>query len=151
MVERFHRQLKAAIKCHQNDRWTSILPTVLLGIRAAWKEDIQATAAEMVYGQHLRLPGEFLHSRRTNDELSTEANFVKDLRHHMESLRPAAVKRHGDKTPFVFKDLATATHVVRADGVKTQLQNPYDGPFTVIKRDDKTFTVLVRGREVKCP
>ncbi|XP_018577739.1 uncharacterized protein LOC108916035 [Anoplophora glabripennis] len=108
------------------------------------------SAAEMVYGQHLRLPGEFLHSRRTNEELNTEANFVKDLRRHMESLRPAAVKHHGEKTPFVFKDLATATHVfVRADGVKTRLQNPYDGPFTVIKRDNKTFTVLVRGREVK--
>ncbi|XP_018562602.1 uncharacterized protein LOC108904497 [Anoplophora glabripennis] len=118
---------------------------------SAWKEDIQATAAEMVYGQHLRLPGEFLYSRRTIDEeFSTEANFVKDLRRHMESLRPAAVKRHGDKTPFVIKDLATATRVfVRADGVKTQLQNLYDGPFTVIKRDDKTFTVLVRGRKVK--
>ncbi|XP_029162232.1 uncharacterized protein K02A2.6-like [Nylanderia fulva] len=35
MVERFHRQLKAAIKCHQEDRWTEVLPTVLLGIRAA--------------------------------------------------------------------------------------------------------------------
>ncbi|XP_018577824.1 uncharacterized protein LOC108916107 [Anoplophora glabripennis] len=104
----------------------------------------------MVYGQHLRLPGEFLHSRRTDEELSTEANFVKNLRHHMESLRPTAVKRHGEKTPFVFKDLATATRVfVRAGAVKTQRQNPYDGPFTVIKRDDKAFTVLVRGREVK--
>ena len=50
MVERFHRQLKAAIKCHQNDRWTETLPTLLLGVRSAWKEDVQATAAEMLYG-----------------------------------------------------------------------------------------------------
>ena len=41
MVERLHRQLKAAIKCHQNNRWTEALPTVLLGIRAAWREDLQ--------------------------------------------------------------------------------------------------------------
>jgi len=35
MVERFPRQLKAAIKCHASSRWTQMLPTVLLGIRAA--------------------------------------------------------------------------------------------------------------------
>lgn len=61
MLERFHRQLKAAVKFHESDRWTSVLSTVLLGIPSAWKEDIQATAAEMVYGQYLRLPGEFFH------------------------------------------------------------------------------------------
>lgn len=35
------------------------LPLVLLGIRTALKEDIASTAAEMVYGTTLRLPGEF--------------------------------------------------------------------------------------------
>ncbi|KAJ8981849.1 hypothetical protein NQ317_001812 [Molorchus minor] len=58
------------------------------------------------------------------------------------------VKRHGERNPFIFKDLATAKQVfVRFDGVKKQLQNPYDGPFTVTSRDDKTLTVIVRGRE----
>ncbi|KAG8173698.1 hypothetical protein JTE90_007487 [Oedothorax gibbosus] len=28
LVERMHRQLKAAIKCHATDRWTDTLPTV---------------------------------------------------------------------------------------------------------------------------
>lgn len=43
-----------------------ILTTVLLGIRAAWKEDIEGTAAEMVYGEKLRLPADFITSW-TND------------------------------------------------------------------------------------
>ncbi|XP_033229631.1 uncharacterized protein LOC117181172 [Belonocnema kinseyi] len=30
MVERLHRQLKAAIKCHENDEWAEVLPIVLL-------------------------------------------------------------------------------------------------------------------------
>lgn len=55
MVERFHRQLKAAIRCHRTSRWTERLSTVLLGIRAAWKE--------MVYEELLRLSGEFLAER----------------------------------------------------------------------------------------
>ena len=32
---------------------------VLLGIRTALKSDIDCTAAELVYGTSLRLPGEF--------------------------------------------------------------------------------------------
>ena len=57
MVERFHRQLKAALKAQPNPTsWTDTLPLVLLGIRTALKEDLSATAAETVYGTTLRLP-----------------------------------------------------------------------------------------------
>jgi len=56
IVERFHRQLKAAIKAHQTEAWTKVLPIILLGIRATWKEDIKSTPAEMVYGEPIRLP-----------------------------------------------------------------------------------------------
>ena len=39
LVERFHRQFKAAIKCQPHpDRWVDALPWVLLGIRSALKE-----------------------------------------------------------------------------------------------------------------
>uniref|UniRef100_A0A1X7UCZ7 Integrase catalytic domain-containing protein n=1 Tax=Amphimedon queenslandica TaxID=400682 RepID=A0A1X7UCZ7_AMPQE len=44
MVERLHRQLKAAIKCLQSPHdWLSGLPGILLGIRTALKEDIGCT------------------------------------------------------------------------------------------------------------
>ncbi len=56
MVERFHRQLKAAQP--QPTAWMDTLPLILLGIRTALKEDISATTAEMVYGTTLCLPGE---------------------------------------------------------------------------------------------
>lgn len=48
IVERFHRQLKDAIRCHEQQRWTEILPSILLGIHAAWREDKQSSAAELV-------------------------------------------------------------------------------------------------------
>jgi hypothetical protein len=38
MVERLHRQLIAAILCHQR-RCTEALPLVFMGIRSAWKEN----------------------------------------------------------------------------------------------------------------
>ena len=43
MVERFHRQLKTALKCSHNPHlWTESLPLVLLGIRTALKGDLNA-------------------------------------------------------------------------------------------------------------
>ena len=65
IVERFHRQLKASITCHDTVRWTEVLPLVLLGIRTTLKPDINCTAAEMVYGASLRIPGEFVTSSQT--------------------------------------------------------------------------------------
>ena len=61
MVERFHRQLKAALKSQPNPAtWMDSLPLVLLSIRTALKEDISSTASDMVYGTTLRLLGHHL-------------------------------------------------------------------------------------------
>ncbi|GBP83550.1 hypothetical protein EVAR_65638_1 [Eumeta japonica] len=59
LVERFHRQLKAAIVCHENANWVESLPLVLLGIRSALKEDLQTTSAELLYGEPLRFRENF--------------------------------------------------------------------------------------------
>jgi hypothetical protein len=59
-AERFHRTLKAAIMCHADQQWTEALPLVLLGIRTSFKEDLQASVAELVYSKPLRIPGELL-------------------------------------------------------------------------------------------
>ncbi|CAM1323272.1 Uncharacterised protein r2_g3179 [Pycnogonum litorale] len=61
LIERFHRQLKSSLKAYNDPtRWSEHLPIVLLGLRNAVKEDLQASPAELVYGTTLRLPGEFL-------------------------------------------------------------------------------------------
>ncbi|GFX37953.1 integrase catalytic domain-containing protein [Trichonephila clavipes] len=58
MIEELHRPLKSAIKCHATERWTEVLPIILLGLRASLKEDILCTPAELVFGTTIRLPGE---------------------------------------------------------------------------------------------
>lgn len=146
MVERMHRQLKIAIRCHQTATWTKILPTVLLGLRSAWKEDLMSTSAELVYGQTLRLPSEFLCQSR---DTTSEAEFVKLLRDHMASMRPTNPKHHGKRSTFVYKDLDTCTHVfVRRDSQKQILQPAYDGPYQVIKRGDKVIKLEINRRHV---
>ena len=102
LVERFHRTLKSSIKCLTETDWSSALPMVLLGLRATLKEDINATAAEMVYGQNLQLPGAFFDAT----ESPTEAQLVQDLRHHCQLLRPSETAHHDQPRIFVPKSLA---------------------------------------------
>jgi hypothetical protein len=45
---------------HVDQQWTEALPLALLSIRISFKEDLQASVAELVYGETLRIPGEFL-------------------------------------------------------------------------------------------
>ena len=59
LVERMHRTMKASLKANlgSDPNWCDTLPMVLLGMRAAVKQDINCSVAEMVYGEQLRLPG----------------------------------------------------------------------------------------------
>ena len=60
IIEHFHCTLKAAVQPHgQHTPWINTLPLVLLGIRAAVKEDLGCSAAELVSGSTLHLPGQF--------------------------------------------------------------------------------------------
>jgi Integrase zinc binding domain/Integrase core domain len=57
MIERFHRQLKQSLKARQcGTAWAEHVPWVLLGLRAAPKEDSNVSAAEAVYGEQLVIP-----------------------------------------------------------------------------------------------
>ena len=57
MVERFHRQLKDGLRarCEGKD-WLSHLPYILLGLRAAPKEEADISSAEVTFGAPLVLP-----------------------------------------------------------------------------------------------
>ena len=94
MVERFHRQLKVALK--NPTSWMDALPLALLGMQTALKEDISSTTADMLYG-------------------ASPAN---------------------------------STHVfIRRGAVRKPLQPPYDGPYSVLERTDKHFTVDINSRK----
>jgi hypothetical protein len=146
LVERLHRTLKAALMCYQPDSWTDALPLVLLGLRTAVKPDIKTSAAELVYGKQLRVPGEFLTPTQLPD--CTE-QYISTLRHRIAALRPTPAACHVTQKPFVFKDLATASHVfLRTDMARTPLEPPYTGPYEVLSRNDKTFKILVNEKAV---
>ena len=146
MVERFHRQLKAAIKCHNSSNWVESLPIVLLDIRTAIKEDLSATAAEMIYGTDIRLPAEFFVPAKQ----PANAEFANCLRERMSDIKPLPTSRHGEKKTFMFRDLETSLCVfVRHDAIGGPLQPPYDGPYQVTQRGMKTITIRMKDKNVK--
>ncbi|XP_071445435.1 uncharacterized protein [Hetaerina americana] len=139
--------MKAAIRCHETEDWVDVLPAILLGLRSAWKEDLKSTAAELVYGEPLRLPGEFL-SPPQDFSMGDQTSYVVQLKKHMARLSPQAVTRHGVRPTFVFKSLKSSSHVfVRVDRARGALQPPYEGPFEVLQRESKFYLLRIRGRE----
>ena len=150
IIERFHRQLKAALKVHMSSsHWTETLPLVLLGIRTAFKADLQCSTAELVYGTTLWVPGEFFIQRDTPTTEETSA-LLRNLKTAMQELRAVPPRYQSRNNTYVSKDLSTCTHVfVRNDTVRRPLQSPYDGPFKVIERTDKYFVLDLNSRKDK--
>ncbi|GFW41313.1 transposon Tf2-11 polyprotein [Trichonephila clavipes] len=146
MIEELHRPLKSAIKCHATERWTEVLPIILLGLRASLKEDILCTPVELVFGTTIRLPGEMFDSSKPDDDV---VNFVSKYKSHMQSLHPKPPKHHGKRPVFIHLGLLEATHVfLRRDMLRRPLQQPYDGPFKVLQRKDKVFFLDINGKRV---
>ena len=147
IIERFHRQLKSALKAHSSpSHWIETLPVVLLGIRTALKTDLQCSAAELVYGRTLRLPGEFF-LQDTSPATGNSSTLLTTLKTAMRMLRAVPPRASSQPYTYVHKDLSTCTHVfVRTDAVRKPLQPPYEGPFKVLKRDPKFFTLELNGR-----
>ncbi|GBN64297.1 hypothetical protein AVEN_26198-1 [Araneus ventricosus] len=145
-TERFHRILKAAIIAHNNVKWTESLPTVLLGLRSAIRDDTNNSIEDMVYGTNLRLPGELFVE--PSSKLYPET-FVGKLQSYMNNLKPIKTQHPTSQKIFVHKDLKSSSHVfVRIDRVKKSLEPAYEGPFPVLTRQDKYFTVTIKGKNV---
>ena len=121
--------------------------TVLLSIRTTLKDDLQASVAELLYGTTLRLPGEFFE-KSSAEEVSDPTSFLSILRDTRRQLKATPVRPHAQRNVHVHKDLSLCTHVfVRNDRVRRPLQAPYDGPYRVLERTDKFFTLDFGSRK----
>jgi cleavage and polyadenylation specificity factor subunit 1 len=146
LVESFHRTLKAAIMYHADQQWTEALPLVLLGIRTAYKEDLQASVAELVYGEPLNIHGELL---TPTAEPVDPAHLITQLRQHMARLRPVPAAHHASPSTFLHRDLERCTYVfLRQDTTRRALEPYYRGPYHVLSRRSKTLQFHVRARHV---
>nr|CAB3264537.1 uncharacterized protein zf(cchc)-26 [Phallusia mammillata] len=145
-IEIQHKYLKSALKAHSQPlNWHSNLGLVLLGLRSVHKPDIDACAAELVYGQTLRLPGEFFEEIAPDVSI---ADYSKRLTAFMSHLNFAKRKPQRQVNVYVDPELANCTHVfVRVQAKKGTLYPAYDGPFKVLNKHPKFFTLAMNGRE----
>lgn len=147
-VERFHRTLKAALRSRLTitSDWYSVLPTVLLGLRNTVLEG-GFSSSQLLFGQALHVPGEFFTPSKTVSSCDT-FSFVSQLQDVFSQLRPSQRLKLDYRRVFVHPELKKSSHVfVRRDGVKKGLQDPYQGPFPVVRRSEKFFVIHKDGKE----
>lgn len=102
LCERFHRLLKAALRAMLLDgNRVGRLPWAMIGLHSAPKEDLDASSAELVVGQLLHVPGEFLP--KNSSPVCCQACFL--------FLKPVP-KHHCLPHSFVPSDLATARFIL---------------------------------------
>ena len=147
IIQRFHRQLKSSLRVQNHaSHWTEILPLALLSIRTSLKGDLQASVAELLNGTTLRLPGE-VFEKTLSDGITDPTSFVARLRDAMCKLKPPTPRPHPQRKIHIHRDLSSCTHVfVRIDRVCKPLQYPYSGPYKVLERAEKYFTLDCGGR-----
>jgi transposase InsO family protein len=112
MVERAHRQIKDALRaCLAGVEWPQHLPWVLLGLRAAPKEDTAISSAELVFGAALTLPGQFLATME-----QSPATYIKQLQ--TSPTLPTRPATYAEAAASVPEKLMKAEYVfVRRGGV----------------------------------
>ena len=152
LVERMHRTMKSALKAKlgADPNWVDALPLVLLGMRAAVKNHLHCSVAEMVFGEPLPLPGELFLS--SDGYMAADPAFVADLRQKIRLLRSIPPVWHGGESrrSYVSQDLLSASHVfVRVGPRKAPLQSPYQGPLKVLERRENYFKLdLGNGQDM---
>ena len=155
MIERQHRTLKdrlIARTCASDGSsasWMDHLPFVLLGLRASIRADSGCSPSDLLYGSHLRLPGDLLGVVQPPSSVPAVSEFANHLRSVMQKSSPMPVVHHCSPASSVSEALLTASHVfLRVDAVRRPLVPPYEGPFPVLERSAKTFIILKRGKNL---
>ena len=130
MIERFHRQLKAAWRAYPDQQqWSEYIPVVLLGCHAAIKEDLGYSPAKLIYGVPLLLPGQMLNP--IDLTASDPVLYTNRLRAYFCKLPPMHPREQTIKSS-VPNDISSWTHIfLRKDA---SLNPPYTGPYRVLSR-----------------
>jgi hypothetical protein len=114
---------------------------VLLGLRAAPRDNTGVSAAELVYGTQLVLPGQCISSPAALEPL------LDDVRAAVTGFGPVPTLHAGpavDRPVSPPEELLSADYVlVRTDGAKPPLARPYEGPYRVLQRSNQCFKLQV--------
>ena len=143
-IERRHRSLKNALRARllAHHRWVPELPWVLLGLRSAPNLDTGVSPCLLVLGQQPVLPGQLVIPRK---EIADPTAFSERLALAMKAQVFNGNPWHGgdhSSRPVPTSLKNTSCVLVRNDRFQGSLAPKYNGPFEVLARSDKYFTIL---------
>lgn len=146
MIERFNKTLKIGIKCRENNDWSLILPSVLMGIRSSLILDSDFSAFQLVYGTEMKLPSDFFETTKQNMQLNKTVTILKN---YMNNIKPIQSKFSNSRKMFVHPDLNSCKQVfIKQESIKG-LQSTYKGPFDIVKKYEKYFIINIKNKEEK--
>ena len=147
IIERWYRPLKDALQAAADDfSWVDRLPLIMLSLHVAQHDDGQPSLAEMVYGSSLTLPADLITPSSERIEHNT-LDYPHRRKAHMQNVHPI-ISRHNtaaDKSYHCDPNLDTCSKIFLKKMNKTGLQDNYLGPFDVITRSEKYFTIRLNN------
>ena len=141
LIERFHRSLKASLMARcQGPHWSRNLPWVMLGLRTTPHAALNASPAEALYGQALRIPADVIPD-------SSEPQALHDIKKNTENIIPAKKSYADCVKRNIPPKLNTTQHVfLRIDHHRPPLSPPYAGPYQVLERGEKAYKILIDNK-----
>ena len=151
-IESQHRSLKVGLKTallkmadQEGKNWTRVLPWVLLGKRTTYLPALDASAAEVVYGQTLKVPGDLAGA-----DLEPEGTIKQLLQklHQKAAQPPVQTTHHTTKPTYTPSIMSTASHVYVRRGKTTPLGHNFEGPFPIWERKSESCVIVKVGTYV---
>lgn len=150
IIERFHRTLKSAIIA-RGQNWFHTIPIVLLGLRMT-PNSSGFSPFTAVTGTYMLCPQPLISrdtSGRPPSSTSTSSDslnkFISDMQ-NIDFRSFAGGECHSIPKSFQPNSLYSAPFVwLRVDRVRKSLEAPYSGPYEVVARNQKHFTIKLPG------
>ena len=146
-IEKRHQTIKNSLKASlidmgniHGDKWTSALPWVLLGKRIQVQPDLDISAAQLVFGKSLSIPGQMLgHPGTPLSNLQTKA-LLEEL--YRLSAQPS-VPTSTIVDPIDISKTESAKHVYIKVEDPAPLAPRFEGPYEIVSRPSRS-TITVR-------
>lgn len=142
LIENYHLKLKNSKRALRDDDWLSRLPLVILAWNNCVREDGLYAPSQMTFGTQLVLPNDFFDKSQINVK-SPSIELMRSYIAEMSNLRATESARHQNRFKhIIIKDLNDSDFVYELNESRTGLNPTYLGPFEVVRRSDKYFTIL---------
>ena len=122
--------------------WTRALPWTLLGKRTQYQPDIDASPAELVYGQPLKVPGDLAGADLEHEE--SVQQLLQKL-HINAAKAPNQTSHHTTNRVYMPEEVQNCTHVMVKCGKTTPLGANFDGPYPIQERRGTSCALVKMG------